>query len=217
MRAASEDRCVQATLYGTLFPRVQSTGDSGFSPRLPLPHIRSCLWPPTHTHTTVYLMLKVFSLTWLSLFSAAMDHFPCYQGVQMSSQCISERPWKPLHESTGVHLWFGNILDHLFGVKDPKPKPLMFYLGSCKGWLHFLHTFVLLGQVALAKHKETFIIIQNRSSFPNDMLFGGLTHSQHFFPLKKKSRSKYRALPSHDGRGSQVSALLCCPSCEPEP
>lgn len=139
-----------------------------------------------HTHTTVYLMLKVFSLTWLSLFSAAMDHFPCYQGVQMSSQCISERPWKPLHESVGVHLWFGNILDHLFGVKDPKPKPLMFYLGSCKGWLHFLHTFVLLGQVALAKHKETFIIIQNRSSFPNDMLFGGLTHSQHFFPLKKK-------------------------------
>lgn len=40
----------------------------------------------------------------------------------MSSQCISERPWKPLPKSVGVHLWFGNILDHLSGAKDPKPK-----------------------------------------------------------------------------------------------
>lgn len=111
---------------------------------------------PPHTHTTVYLSLKAFSLTWLSLFSAAVDHFPCYQGVQMSSQCISERPWKPLPKSVGVHLWFGNILDHLFGAKDPKPKPLMFYLGSCKGWLHFLHTFVLLGQGSASQAQGDF-------------------------------------------------------------
>lgn len=157
MRAASEDRRVQVTLQGTPFPHVPSTGDSGFSPRLLLPHIRSCLWPPPpHTHTTVYLSLKAFSLTWLSLFSAAVDHFPCYQEVQMSSQCISERPWKPLPKSVGVHLWFGNILDHLFGAKDPKPKPLMFYLGSCKGWLHFLHTFVLLGQGSASQAQGDF-------------------------------------------------------------
>lgn len=178
MRATSEDRCVRVTLHGTLFPRVQSTGDSGFSPRLPLPPIRSCF--PPHTHTTGYLSLKAFQS-----FMLPWTIFHVTRECKRPHNTFFERPWKPLHKSVGVHLWVGNILDHLFGAKDPKPKSLMFYLGSCKGWLHFLHTFVLLGQAVLAKHKETFIIIQNRSSFPNDMLFGGLTRSQHFFPLKK--------------------------------
>lgn len=78
-------------------------------------------------------------------------------------------------------------LDHLFDVKAPKPMPSLFYLSSCKAWLHILHTFVLLGHVVLARHKETFIIIQNRSFLPNDMLFGGLTHSQHPSPPKKNT------------------------------
>lgn len=43
--------------------------------------------------------------------------------------CIFERPWKPLCESLEAHLWFLNILDNLFGVKDPEPVPSLFNLG----------------------------------------------------------------------------------------
>lgn len=43
--------------------------------------------------------------------------------------CIFERPWEPLHESVEAHLWFLNILDNLFGVKDREPAPSLFNLG----------------------------------------------------------------------------------------
>lgn len=156
---------------------VQSTVDYDFSPKLSLPDIILCMGfsPPNSL-----FVAEGFQLASALPLPAAMDYFLFHQGVQMSAQCTLERPWKPLHKSVEVHLWLRNIPDHFFGVKDPKSMPSLFCLSPCKARLHCLCTLVLVGSVVLARHKETFIIIQNRSSLSNGMLFGGLTHSQYF-------------------------------------
>lgn len=68
---------------------VQSTVDSDFSPRLSLPYVRSYGWAFPQPNS---LFVAEGSLPALALFlPAAMDHFLCYQGEQMSSRCIFQK------------------------------------------------------------------------------------------------------------------------------
>lgn len=66
--------------------------------------------------------------------------------------CIFERPWELLHESVDAHLWFLNILDNLFCVKD-RACAFTFQPGPCRARLRVPCMFVLVCPEMLASHQ----------------------------------------------------------------